>query len=121
MRSATGLVSSLSLLLLPLVLSQESSRLHRGILSRVVLEQPGYEEPIEHVVHRVRIPGRRKRRRKIRPVAVVPAEVVHPVAGFEGSYVAVSGTPGRGAVHVVEDVPSLGRESVVVVNGIRTR
>ena len=34
---------------------------------------------------------------------------------------AVSGTPGRGAVHVVEDVPSLGRESVVVVNGIRTR
>merc|ERR1712079_88407 len=130
MRSATGFVSSLSLLLLPLVLSQESSRLHRGVLSssgrrgiltRVVLEQPGYEEHIEHVVHRVRIPGRRKRRRRIRPVSVVPAEVVHPVAGFEGSYVAVSGTPGRGAVHVVEDVPSLGRESVVVVNGIRTR
>ena len=94
MRSATGFVSSLSLLLLPLVLSQESSRLHRGVLSsgrrgiltRVVLEQPGYEDHIEHVVHRVRIPGRRKRRRRIRPVAVVPAEVVHPVAGFEVSF-----------------------------------
>ena len=95
MRSATGFVSSLSLLLLPHVLSQESSRLHRGVLSssgrrgiltRVVLEQPGYDEHIEHVVHRVRIPGRRKRRRRIRPVAVVPADVVHPVAGFEVSF-----------------------------------
>lgn len=56
-----------------------------------------------------------------RPLAVLPSESLHPVAGFEGSYVAVSGTPGRGSVHVVESVPSLGRDSVTVVNGVTTR
>ena len=40
-----------------------------------------------------------------RPLAVVPADTLHPLAGHQGSYVAVSGTPGRGAVHVVENVP----------------
>ncbi len=32
---------------------------------------------------------------------------------------AVAGDPGRGSVHVVENVPSLGRDSVTVVNGVR--
>ena len=40
-----------------------------------------------------------------RPLAVVPADTLHPLAGHQGSYVAVSGTPGRGSVHVVENVP----------------
>ena len=34
---------------------------------------------------------------------------------------AVSGNPGRGSVHVVENVPALGRDSVTVVNGVRVR
>ena len=37
----------------------------------------------------------------------------------QGSYVAVSGTPGRGSVHVVEGVPALASGSVTVVNGVR--
>ena len=40
---------------------------------------------------------------------------------LQGSYVAVSGTPGRGSVHVVDNVPSLGRDSVTVVNGVSVR
>ena len=32
---------------------------------------------------------------------------------------AVAGDPGRGSIHVVENVPSLGRDSVTVVNGVR--
>ena len=32
-----------------------------------------------------------------------------------------SGSPGRGAVHVVEAVPALGRDSVTVVNGVSVR
>ena len=40
---------------------------------------------------------------------------------MQGSYVAVSGTPGRGSVHVVDNVPSLGRDSVTVVNGVSVR
>ena len=32
---------------------------------------------------------------------------------------AVSGTPGRGSVHVVEGVPALAGGSVTVVNGVR--
>ena len=40
---------------------------------------------------------------------------------LQGSYVAVSGTPGRGSVHVVENVPALGRDSVTVVNGVQVR
>ena len=31
----------------------------------------------------------------------------------------MAGTPGRGAVHVVENVPALGGRSVTVVNGVR--
>ena len=38
---------------------------------------------------------------------------------LQGSYVAVAGTPGRGAVHVVEGVPALAGGSVTVVNGVR--
>ena len=38
---------------------------------------------------------------------------------LQGSYVAVSGTPGRGSVHVVEGVPALAGGSVTVVNGVR--
>ena len=34
---------------------------------------------------------------------------------------AVAGSPGRGAVHVVEAVPALGRDSVTVVNGVSVR
>merc|ERR1719483_1882844 len=36
------------------------------------------------------------------------------------AYVAVSGTPGRGSVHVVNQVPSLGNTRVRVVNGVRS-
>ena len=32
----------------------------------------------------------------------VVAAPIHPVSGLEGSYVAVSGEPGRGSLHVVE-------------------
>ena len=51
-----------------------------------------------------------------RPVTVVaehpPLAPIHPVSGFEGSYVAVAGDPGRrGAVHVVENVRALGKMS----------
>ena len=34
---------------------------------------------------------------------------------------AVAGNPGRGSVHVVENVPALGHDSVTVVNGVRVR
>ena len=34
---------------------------------------------------------------------------VHPLSGYEGSYVAVAGDPSRGAVHVVENVAALGK------------
>ncbi len=78
-----------------------------------------YEEPAEsriHVTHEVHHVLRRKKPRKqlvtvvqADPVAIVPAEPVavladgyQPSVGYEGSYVAVSGTPGRGSVHVVE-------------------
>jgi hypothetical protein len=70
---------------------------------------------VTHEVHHVL---RRKKPRKqlvtvvqADPVAIVPAEPVAVLAdgyqpaaavGYEGSYVAVSGTPGRGSVHVVE-------------------
>ena len=50
---------------------------------------------------------------------MLPIEPIHPVSGFEGSYVAVSGDPGRGSIHVVENVPALGPNSVTVVNGVR--
>jgi len=105
-----------------------TSKLHRlggrRVVTRVTYQEPVEEHVVVHKVHHVR--GRRKKKiRRIRPVArpvaVVPAEAVHPIAGFEGSYVAVSGTPGRGSVHVVENVPGLGSDSVVVVNGVQVR
>merc|ERR1719350_638078 len=105
--------------------TSRSSQLHRipgrrGVVTRVTYQEPVKERVVVHKVHHVR--GRKKkRRRRIRPVAVVPAEALHPIAGFEGSYVAVSGTPGRGSVHVVENVPALGGDSVVVVNGVQVR
>jgi len=106
--------------------SSRSNQLHRlpgrrGVLTRVAYKEPREEHVVvTHQVHHVR-ERKKKRRRRIRPVAVVPAEAVHPLAGFEGSYVAVSGTPGRGSVHVVENVPALGRDSVTVVNGVQVR
>jgi hypothetical protein len=81
---------------------------HQG--GRVVTTRVTYEEPVErqvHVTHEVHHVLHKKKRRK-QLVAVVPAEPVAVVpavaapASFEGSYVAVSGTPGRGSVHVVE-------------------
>jgi len=133
MRSVTRctmVLSVYSLLLLallwPMAESSRSSQLHRvpggrrGVVTRVTYQEPVEERVVVHKVHHVR--GRKKkRRRRIRPVAVVPANTIHPLAGFEGSYVAVSGTPGRGSVHVVENVPGLGRDSVVVVNGVQVR
>jgi len=139
-------MSVYSLLLLSLLCSvwepSRTSKLHRlggrrGVVTRVTYQEPVEERVVVHQVHHVR--GRRKKiiRRirpvarpavtvplgpdRVRPVAVVPAEAVHPIAGFEGSYVAVSGTPGRGSVHVVENVPGLGSDSVVVVNGVQVR
>merc|ERR1711892_75615 len=106
--------------------SSRSNQLHRlpgrrGGLTRVAYKEPREEHVVvTHQVHHVR-ERKKKRRRRIRPVAVVPAQAVHPLAGFEGSYVAVSGTPGRGSVHVVENVPALGRDSVTVVNGVQVR
>jgi len=90
-------------------------------VTRVSYQEPQEEHVVvTHEVHHVR--GRKKnRRRRIRPVAVVHSQALHPLAGFEGSYVAVSGTPGRGSVHVVENVPALGRDSVTVVNGVQIR
>ena len=34
---------------------------------------------------------------------------------------AVAGNPSRGSIHVVENVPALGADSVTVVNGVRVR
>merc|ERR1711881_254260 len=130
MRSVTMSVYSLLLLSLLCTVGEPSrtSKLHRlggrRVVTRVTYQEPVEEHVVVHKVHHVR--GRRKKRiRRIRPVAgpvaVVPAEAVHPIAGFEGSYVAVSGTPGRGSVHVVENVPGLGSDSVVVVNGVQVR
>merc|ERR1712051_283102 len=79
--------------------------------------EEGHHHPEEHIVVR---PKKRRRHRPRRPIGIVPADTVHPVAGFEGSYVAVSGTPGRGSVHVVEGVPALAGGSVTVVNGVRS-
>ena len=64
----------------------------------------GGAHEVHHVLHK-------KKRRKQLVAVVQPGEPVavlanglhhHPAAGFEGSYVAVSGTPGRGSVHVVD-------------------
>jgi len=91
-------------------------RPHGRVVTRVVYEE-GHHHPEEHIVVR---PKKRRRLRPRRPIGIVPADTVHPVAGFEGSYVAVAGTPGRGAVHVVEGVPALAGGSVTVVNGVRS-
>ena len=82
-----------SLLLLALLStlgkSSRSSKLHRvggrrGV-TRVTYQEPVEERVVVHKVHHVR--GRKKRIRRVRPgrpVAVVPAQDLHPLAGFEG-------------------------------------
>jgi len=115
------------ILILVLVgLSQSSPRERRHPLSprrrtltRVSYIENGHHQPsrVERVYSVIRP---RKRKRRLRPVEIVPVDSIHPLAGIEGSYAAVSGTPGRGSVHLVENVPSLGDHSVTVVNGVRS-
>ena len=95
----------------------------RGGLVRVSYDDHLYPRPRRVVVRRVIRPRHRPAviHRADRPLAVVPVESLHPAAGHQGSYVAVSGSPGRGAVHVVDNVPSLGRDSLTVVNGVAVR
>ena len=91
MRSVTMCVYSLLLLALLSTLgkSSRSSKLHRvggrrGV-TRVTYQEPVEERVVVHKVHHVR--GRKKRIRRVRPgrpVAVVPAQDLHPLAGFEG-------------------------------------
>merc|ERR1712226_1732222 len=122
------------LLLAPCLLAQELARHHRapGTVTRISYSDQGYDHHHHHgrprrvIIRRkvVRTPSHRANTVVIpadRPLAVVPSQSLHPVAGYEGSYVAVSGHPGRGSVHVVENVPALGRDSVTVVNGVRVR
>ena len=53
-------------------------------------------------------------------IIICPVQRISPPPHYcQGSYVAVSGTPGRGSVHVVEGVPALAGGSVTVVNGVR--
>ena len=92
---------------------------HGGLVSRVSYTDHRHPRPRRVVVRRIIRP--RHSHRADRPLALVPAESLHPAAGREGSYVAVSGSPGRGSVHVVEDVASLGRDSLTVVNGVAVR
>merc|ERR1719481_1646922 len=75
---------------------------------------------VTHEVHHVVHKKPRRRIRPIRPITVV-SDGVSSGRVFDGSYVAVSGTNGRGAVHVVDNVPALGRDSVSVINGVRVR
>jgi len=105
-----------------------ADRAYQGNRQRKVITRVRYVEPRET---RVRVVT--KKRKRVRPVVHVHEEPslvpihrnglgpVHPVSGFEGSYVAVAGDPGRGSVHVVENVPALGRDSITVVNGVRVR
>jgi len=95
----------------------------RGGLVRVSYDDHLYPRPRRVVVRRVIRPRHRPTviQRADRPLAVLPVESLHPAAGHEGSYVAVSGSPGRGAVHVVDNVPSLGRDSLTVLNGVALR
>merc|ERR1712223_1117610 len=74
------------------------------VVTRVVYEEDHHHHPEEHIVVR---PKKRRRLRPRRPVGIVPADTIHPAAGFEGSYVAVSGTLARGSVHVVNGVRSV--------------
>jgi len=87
-----------------------------------------YAPSSRRVIVRKKILRPRQRHRTVdvvhhvdRPLATVPVDTLHPVAGYEGSYVAVSGQPGRGSVHVVENVQALGHDSVTVVNGVSVR
>lgn len=75
---------------------------------------------VTHEVHHVVHKKPRRRIRPIRPITVV-SDGVSSGPVFDGSYVAVSGNNGRGAVHVVDNVPALGRDSVSVINGVRVR
>ena len=91
----------------------------RRVLTRV--KAVGDKDRRVHVTHEVHhVVHKPKRRKRIRPITVV-SDGIGPGRGYDGSYVAVSGTPGRGAVHVVENVPALGRDSVSVINGVRVR
>ena len=96
MRSVTRctmVLSVYSLLLLallwPMAESSRSSQLRRvpggrrGMVTRVTYQEPVEERVVVHKVHHVR-ERKKKRRRRIRPVAVVPANTIHPLAGFEG-------------------------------------
>lgn len=138
MWSVTGYHSLVLLLTLLPSLAEEELARHRALgsggITRVSYSDSGYDghhygsRPRRVVIRRKIIPRQRHRPNTVavipadhRPLAVLPAQDIHPVAGFEGSYVAVSGTPGRGSVHVVDHVPALGRESVTVVNGVRVR
>jgi len=92
----------------------------RRVVTRVVPERDKESRvhvthEVHHVVHNKKT--RRHRRRRIRPIVV--ADHHDHGHGHDGSYVAVSGTPGRGAVHVVENVPALTRGNVI--NGVRVR
>ena len=83
----------------------------------------GYHRPRRVIVRKkiIRPRNRVHHHHDDRPLAVVPSDSLHPLAGHQGSYVAVSGQPGRGSVHVVENVPALGHDSVTVVNGVSVR
>lgn len=100
---------------------------HGGLVSRVTYDDYHHYPRTRRVVVRRKIIRPRHSHRPTvvhhadRPLAVVPVESLHPAAGHEGSYVAVSGSPGRGAVHVVDNVAALGRDSLTVVNGVAVR
>merc|ERR1712106_921855 len=90
----------------------------RKVLTRVV---PRVEKNRNvHVTHEVHHVVHKKPRKRVRPIRVV-SNGVSTGRVYDGSYVAVSGTNGRGAVHVVDNVPALGRDSVSVINGVRVR
>ena len=100
---------------------------HGGLVSRVAYDDYHHYPRTRRVVVRRKIIRPRHSHRPAvvhhsdRPPAVVPVESLHPAAGHEGSYVAVSGSPGRGSVHVVDNVAALGRDSLTVVNGVAVR
>merc|ERR1719431_592620 len=90
----------------------------RKVVTRVVPRRE--KDRRVHVTHEVHHVVHKKPRKRIRPITVV-SDGVSSGRVFDGSYVAVSGNNGRGAVHVVDNVPALGRDSVSVINGVRVR
>merc|ERR550517_1278798 len=133
MMSVQGCTLAYSIIVLSVLASVHAGGYSEGIRvpsRRRVYTSVSYDEPADrrvHVTHEVHHVVHKKRKRKrvrVRPVLVrdeVVAAPIHPVSGLEGSYVAVSGEPGRGSLHVVENVASLGRDSVTVVNGRRIK